>query len=316
MRLINFLYMLIGQTSEDSGKLTLDTVLDIAIRILNAEIVRVEDKPLTIRNFIIAIFVFVVGFYSVRFLSKWFTSRLVKKFRQDPALLATIQTLLFYVLILFVLFFSLSIANIPLTVFTVAGGALAIGIGFGSQNILKNFISGIILMLDRPIKVGDFIEIHDTFGEVENIGFRSTRLAAYGNVHRIFPNSIFLENDFINWTLMDPTVRISVRVGVAYGSDTEKVKELLLDAAKENEGVLKFPEPNVLFQDFGDSALIFDLYFTIRMQNLADRRKRESELRFAIDKKFRDGKVVIAFPQMDVHLHGATPVQLESNIKN
>lgn len=314
--MIRFLNIfLVGQTEAATDSLNWDSALELLIHILNAEIVRVEDKPLTIRNFIIAIFVFVVGFYFVRFFSKWFTSRLVTRFRQDPALLATIQTLMFYVLILFVLFFSLSIANIPLTVFTVAGGALAIGIGFGSQNILKNFISGVILMLDRPIKVGDFIEINGTFGEVEHIGFRSTRLAAYGNVHRIFPNSTFLETDFINWTLTDPTVRIYVRVGVAYGSDTKKVNDLLLESAVENEQVLKFPEPKVLFHDFGDSALVFDLYFSIRMKNLSDRRTIESEIRFAVDKKFRDGKVVIAFPQMDVHLHGATPVQLEANIQ-
>lgn len=207
--------------------------------------------------------------------------------------------------------FALSLANIPLTVFTVLGGALAIGVGFGSQNIVKNFISGIIIMFDRPMKVGDFVEIQGVFGEVQNIGFRATRILSFGNKHLIYPNSAFLENDFINWTLLDRQVRFHVGVGVAYGSDTKKVTELLTEAAQSHSRVLKNPAPRVLFQEFGDNSLVFEVYFSVRIQELADRKYIESEIRYKVDQLFRENNVVIAFPQRDLHIETLKPLEIK-----
>lgn len=185
------------------------------------------------------------------------------------------------------------------------------GIGFGSQNLVNNFLSGLILMFEQPIKVGDFIEVEGLFGEVEKIGARSTRIRAYGNKHIIVPNSSFLEKNVLNWTLADRFARLQVNVGVAYGSPVEKVRELLEKAAREEPKVISSKEPLVLFADFGDNALQFQLLFWIRLDDLNDRRVIESNVRFHIERIFREEGITIAFPQRDVHLDTTRPLQVE-----
>ena len=196
----------------------------------------------------------------------------------------------------------MKMANIPLTVFTVIGGALAIGFGFGSQNVVNNFISGVILMVERPVKVGDFVDVDGVFGSVDEIGMRSTRIKTFGNKHMIVPNSYFLEKNVLNWTLTDHFVRLPLRVGIAYGSDTEKAKELLLHAAQACKKVLNHKEQKVYFMDFADNSLNFELLVWIHLKDVMDRVEIESELRFKIDHLFREAGIVIAFPQRDVHL--------------
>lgn len=274
------------------------------------EIIHLEGQSVTVKSILIAFVFLGLGIYFSKKISRLFIERVVRRFQTDPGIVLTIQTISFYILITFIVLLSLTIAGIPLTIFTFAGGALAIGLGFGSQNILKNFISGIILMFDRPMRIGDFIEINETYGQVERIGFRATRLLTYGNIHVIFPNSTFLEQNFINWTLLNREIRISVRVGVAYGSDTNKVRELLTQAAAQHPRSLAANPPAVLFQDFGDNALIFDVFFSIKMMDLRDRRTVESEIRFEIDRLFREAEICIAFPQRDVHLDSLKPIEL------
>lgn len=288
-----------------------DAFWQALMHVWNIQISDVDGRPLTIGKLLIAIFVFVFGVFAVRFVTMITRKRVYARIVKEPSNVATLQTLTYYVLLAFLTLFSLSIANIPLTVFTVLGGALAIGVGFGSQNIVNNFISGIILMFDRPMKVTDFVEIQGTFGQVQKIGFRSTQILSFGNRHLIFPNSNFLQNDFVNWTLLDRLVRFNVSVGVAYGSDVEKVTTLLKEAANEHPRVMKKEEPTVIFRDFGDNSLVFDLYFTIRIQQLADRRLVESELRYNIDRLFRENDVVISFPQRDVHLDNLSPIEVK-----
>jgi small-conductance mechanosensitive channel len=195
-------------------------------------------------------------------------------------------------------------------VFTLAGGAIAIGIGFGSQKIVNNFISGLILLAERPIKVGDLIEVGETFGEVESIGARSTKIKSFDNFHIIVPNGAFLEQNVVNWTHSDNLVRVRLQVGVAYGSPTRRVEELIQQAVRELEEVVTPPEPIVLFDDFGDNALIFEALFWIIMKRPMDRRKALSAVRFRIDELFRENNIVIAFPQRDVHLDNLKPLQV------
>ena len=206
--------------------------------------------------------------------------------------------------------FALWVSEIPLTVFTLAGGAVAIGVGFGSQKIVNNFISGVILLAERPIKVGDLIEVGDTFGEVESIGARSTKIKSFDNFHIIVPNGAFLEQNVINWTHSDDMVRVRMKVGVAYGSPTRRVEELLLQAIRELDKAVIPPEPDVIFDDFGDNALIFEALFWIVMRRPMDRRKTLSDLRYRVDELFREAGIVIAFPQRDVHLDNLRPLQV------
>jgi len=206
---------------------------------------------------------------------------------------------------------SMRIIRIPLTAFAFVGGALAIGVGFGAQNLINNFISGFILMAERPIRVGDVIDIEGTFATVEDIGPRSTRIRTGDNIHVLVPNSSFLEKNIVNWTLSDKMVRAHITVGVAYGSPVRKVEELLLRSVGEDDKVLKHPKPLVLFKDFGDNALLFHLYFWVSMESLVERLIIESNVRFRIDDLFRESGIVIAFPQRDVHLDSLKPLELK-----
>lgn len=213
---------------------------------------------------------------------------------------------IFYIFAVAVLIITtLEFLNVPLTAFAFLSGAIAIGVGFGAQNIINNFISGWILMWERPIRIGDFLEIDSYRGTVEAINTRSTRIRRIDGVHMLIPNSKLLENNVINWTLIDRLTRTSVKVGVAYGSPCRKVEQLIEKAVDAQESILKEPKPVVIFEDFGDNALVFEVYFWVNATVERDLRRIRSDVRFAIDELFNESGVVIAFPQRDVHLDGA-----------
>ncbi|MDO8860845.1 mechanosensitive ion channel [Haliea sp. E1-2-M8] len=199
---------------------------------------------------------------------------------------------------------TLDLLSVPLAAFAFVSGAVAIGFGFGAQNIINNFISGWILMWERPIKIGDFLELGEARGTVESINTRSTRIRRVDGVHLLIPNSQLLETTVTNWTLEDDLVRTSIRVGVAYGSDVRLTESLLYQAANEHPDVLEEPVKLVLFDNFGDSALEFELNVWIHSTAERGLRMIRSDLRFRIDELFREQGIVIAFPQRDVHLGG------------
>jgi len=202
--------------------------------------------------------------------------------------------------------------SIPLTAFAFISGAVAIGVGFGAQNIINNFISGWILMTERPIRIDDFIEIEDMHGIVEGIGNRSTRIRRTDGVHLLVPNSKLLETTVINWTLIDNSIRSMVRVGVAYGSPVGKVRDLILQAVTEQPQVKPDPNASVIFEDFGDNALVFDAYFWRDAKSERDMRNVRSTIRFRIAELFEQHGIVVAFPQRDVHLDApkSIPIRL------
>ena len=204
---------------------------------------------------------------------------------------------------------TLDLLRIPLTAFAFISGAIAIGVGFGAQNIINNFISGWILMWERPIKIGDFLEMGELRGKVESINTRSTRIRRLDGVDVLIPNSFLLENSVINWTHKSHVVRTSVVVGVAYGSDVQQVTILLEKAADEYEGVLKEPERAVVFDAFGDSALIFELLFWANLSGERGLRTMRSDLRYRIDALFRENDITISFPQRDLHVDGSISIR-------
>jgi len=268
----------------------------------------VQDSPVTIGKMLMALVLVIAGVFVSRRLSRALARRLLARFGLDAGATATFQTLTFYLLLVLLFLYALQIVGIPLTVFTVLGGALAIAVGFGSQAILNNFISGLILMAERPIKVGDVIEVGGLYGTVEQIGPRSTRIRKGDNTHIIVPNSEFLEKNVVNWTLSDDVLRTEVTVGVAYGSPTERVRDLLHLAMRETDRILPEPEPEVMFDEFGDSALVFRALFWIRVLRPLDRSRIGSRLRYRIDALFREHGITIAFPQRDVHLDSTSPL--------
>ena len=274
------------------------------------ELAAVDDKPITVSKIVVGILLLVVGMSAARFASRFLGRRLLPRVGLDQGAAAAIQSLLFYVLVLTLGLVSLRIVNVPLTAFTIVGGALAIGVGFGSQNLINNFISGLILLMERPIRVGDLIEIGAILGLVEHIGPRSTRVRSADNVDIIVPNSTFLEKNVVNWTLSDDRYRAHVTIGLAYGSPTREAAKLIRRAVEEHGKTLKTPKAIVLFTEFGDNALVFEVHFWLRMRRIMDRKIVESDIRYRVDTLFREAGIVIAFPQRDIHFDAAKPVEV------
>jgi small-conductance mechanosensitive channel len=222
----------------------------------------------------------------------------------------TVQRVVFFALLILVAISALSLLRVPLTAFAFATGAIAIGVGFGAQNIVNNFISGWILMAERPIRIGDFVEVGGANGTVERIGTRSTRIRRVDGVHLLVPNSKLLEETVINWTLVDREIRARVSVGVAYGSPVRKVAELLDEIVCSHESIKEKPRPIVVFEDFGDSSLLFEAYFWCDVGGERELRAIRSDLRFRIDEVFAQNGIVIAFPQRDVHIDLLKPIDV------
>lgn len=280
------------------------------LEVWHYELTNVDGQPLTLHKIVVAIVVIVFGVYFSKYATRSIGRRLLPRLGVGRGTEAVLETVTLYLLIAFVIVFALSLANVPIAMFAVLGGALAIGVGFGSQNVVNNFISGIIIMLEQPIKPGDVVEVEGTFGRVESIGLRSTLIRTPNNTHIVVPNSAFLEKNVLNWTLSDETIRTAVTVGIAYGSPTREAQRLIHEAVKDQEKVLKTPEPVVLFTGFGDNALEFEVVFWLKLQEIIDRRVVESEVRYRIDELFREAGIVIAFPQRDLHIDNDRPLEI------
>ncbi len=291
--------------------ITVDFVFDILIKIWTFSIFSVDGNKITLGSLVVGVFLVLLAYSFARRLSQKTAEKIFTRFDIDESVRASLQQIGFYVLLIIFTLAILQFLNIPITVFTVLGSTLAIGIGFGSQNIVNNFISGLIIMLERPIRVGDAIEVGGIYGTVEEVGTRSTKVKATDNTHIVVPNSSFLEQNVLNWTLSDDVIRSKVSVGVAYGSDTQMVKNLLIQSVTEHEKVLSYPKPVVIFAEFGDNALNFDVYYYSKIQTFIQVREVASDIRFKIDALFALSDVVIAFPQRDIHIDAIKPIPVE-----
>jgi small-conductance mechanosensitive channel len=290
-----------------------EKVIYVLISIKNSltyKFVLAEGRYTTPFKILFGILILVVAFISARYLKNVLQKRFYEKARLEQGAQQAISSGVKYFIIGIAAITGLNVAGIPLRSLTIFAGAFGIGIGFGMQNIINNFISGLILFVERPIKIGDIVEIDKLYGTVEHIGARSTRVRSSQNTHIIVPNSSFLQNNVLNWTLSDNLIRTSIKVGVIYGSPTREVERLLYKAVCENEKVLKIPEPLLLFTDFGDNSLNFEVYFWVVVKRMFDRRRIESDIRYQIDNLFRDAGIVIAFPQRDVHLDSHKPIKV------
>jgi small-conductance mechanosensitive channel len=293
--------------SERSSK----TIKHVAENIWNFNLWSIDGRVVTVKKAVSSLLIIFLGIIITKSVCWLIRKRLLSYPRINENTASIIQKIIYYFLLVFVLLFGLRILKIPLTAFTFLGGALAIGIGFGTQTLMNNFISGFIIMAERPIRVGDLIQLEGNFATVEEVGVRCTRIRTADNVHILVPNSKFLDQNIINWTLSDKQVRVKITVGVLYGSPVRDVERLLLDAAEKHADVKKDPVPYVRFSDFGDNALIFDLYFRISMINLYERKRISSDIRFHIDEHFRNAGIVIAFPQRDIHLDTLKPLDIK-----
>ncbi|MBM4064261.1 MAG: mechanosensitive ion channel [Planctomycetes bacterium] len=265
-----------------------------------------EGRYTTPLKIIIALIVFGVSFFIARYIKNLLDKKVFHKLRLDRGARHTLSTMVRYAIVGIAILIGLTVAGIPLRSLAIFAGAFGIGIGFGMQNIISNFISGVILLIERPMRVGDVITLEDgALGTIEKFNARSTTITTPDGTTMTVPNSKFIESRITNWTHPVPQVRGCVKVGVAYGSDTLLVKKCLLEIARQNPNIRKYPEPFVRFAEFGDSALIFELYFW--SDDPGKRWFTQSELNFAIDEVFRKNKIEISFPQRDIHIRSIAP---------
>ncbi len=266
-------------------------------------------RSVTIGKVCLAVLMLAVGYWLAVLFSRLMERVAVKRLKVDPSRAGLIRRGVRGVLLVGLVVFSLVSVKIPLTIFAFLGGALAIGLGFGTQTLLKNFMSGIIILFDRPFRLGDVLEVGGSRGVVKSIGIHSSVIRVRDGTETLIPNSALLENNLTNWTYSDRKVRFTVSVGVAYGSDTRRVAQLLTEEAERHGLVQKEPAPQVLFKEFGDNAMIFELrYWADVIQH--DAGLIGSDLRHMIAGVFAESGIVLAFPQRDIHLDTARPLQV------
>ena len=232
---------------------------------------------------------------------RFLVQRLLTRTKLDPGLQFAIARIFGYAFVTLGFYVALVVNGVDLSSLAVVAGALGVGIGFGLQNIVNNIVSGLIILAERPVSLGDRIEVAGVAGQVSKITLRSTIVVTNDNISVIVPNSELIMHPVTNWSHGDPKVQLRVPVGVAYGTDVEKLRRVLLEVAAENPKVLSNPEPIVYFESFGDSSLNFEL--GVWTQELAHRpRLFRSDINFAIERKLRENDIEIPFPQRVVHL--------------
>jgi small-conductance mechanosensitive channel len=239
----------------------------------------------------------------------WFSSRTKRflfnrflvKSGLDRALQYAIAQIVSNLVLVIGIFIVLENTGIHLGALTVFAGAVGVGVGFGLQNIASNFISGLVILAERPITIGDRVEVAGVAGQVQQIRARSTVILTNDNIAMIVPNTKFIDSPVTNWTFGDPRVRFRVPIGVAYGSDVNKVRDALIAAGRSNSHVLEDPAPSVFLKQFGESSIDFEL--VVWSSEMSHRPSRfKSDLNFAIEEKLREAGIKIPFPQRDLHI--------------
>ncbi len=267
---------------------------------LNAPLFSLGGDPVTVVGILVLVVIIsatllVAGRLRSMF-ERWFSS--ISSVEETT--LHTMGALIRYTVVFMGFYIALRSVGVQLDSLLVVLGAIGVGIGFGLQNIANNFVSGLILLSERPVKLGDIVDVGGVLGTVERIGIRATTLRGFDQTQSIVPNGDLISQVVTNWTLDDKRVRIDFTVGVAYGSDTRLVEETIRELLAEHELVLETPEARVMFVEFGDSSLNFRILAYV--PNVSDRLTTLSDLHFAIDEAFRSKDVEIPFPQRDLHL--------------
>ncbi len=271
------------------------------------------SSSITVGKITTVILILTLGLWAASFVSARISLLLGRHFEMNNTAVTLLDRGLYITSVIVLILLALDIVNIPLTMFAFLGGAIAIGIGFGAQNLINNFISGLILLIERPISLGDLVEVEGIRGRVGNIGARCSRIRRADGIDMLVPNSAFLEKNVTNLTLTDTRLRMSIRVGVDYGSPLREVSRLLEQVVVGHGKVLDDPPPLILFEDFGDNALMFVLDFWVNVTAQADFRVVASDLRYMIERQFREAGIAIAYPQRNVHLDQMRPFEVVIN---
>lgn len=268
-------------------------------------------RSITIGKVLAALLAFIAGIATCLLLARLICSLLVKRFKWSESNARILRRWLLTVEFVLLGIIVLAWARIPLTVFAFFGGAIAIGAGFAMQTLLKNLMSGVMILGERPFRPGDFVEIDGITGTVMDIGIRASTIRDINGIETIVPNASFIEQNLTNWTYSSSRVRFTVRVGVAYGAPIKRVIELLESAAQRHGLILRDPAPEVVFEDFGNDAQVFALSYWLEMGPNVTARIVASDIRRMIEHSFTENGIIIAFPQRDVHLDITQPVQVK-----
>lgn len=268
--------------------------------LINLEILKTENIEITALSVLIVFLIFGVTFALLKIIRSFF-NRYINKNLLERRSYWSIYLILRYVVWVIVFVLILETSGVKISILLASVTALLVGVGFGIQQLFSDVASGIVLIFERNLQMNDIIELDDgTVGKVIHIGLRTSKLKTRDDVILVVPNSKFVNDTIINWSQMDYNTRFSVKVGVAYGSDTKLVTNILLECALKNKSISAQPKPFVRFSDFGDSSLDFQVFFWVREPFLVEQAK--SELRYAIDDEFRKHGVQIPFPQRDLHI--------------
>ena len=267
------------------------------LEILKFKLIDTDSIAFTIGNLIVLIAALIFASIFLKIVRRLITRKLPQ---EDKNKFISVFQFIGYVVYVLVFMFTLDYSGVNMNVFFTASAALFVGVGFALQTFFQDIISGILMILDQSLHVGDIIEVDGKVGEVKEIKLRTTRMVTRNDRVMVIPNHKFMTEALFNWTQNKVTNREQVDVGVAYGSDVQLVKRLLEDSVKDIPGIIESEGVTVLFNDFGDSSLDFSLYFYVQNGLLSPRVK--SDLRFKIDELFRLHKVSIPFPQRDVHI--------------
>ncbi|MGE5811175.1 MAG: mechanosensitive ion channel family protein [Ignavibacteria bacterium] len=264
-------------------------------------VIKIGETELTLWTLVYLFFLLFLLIFITGKIRRWVIYKLLSKSKTDLGVRIAVGTIIRYIILVIGFVIALQTVGIDLSTLTILAGALGVGIGFGLQNITNNFVSGIIILFERPIKVGDRIEVGEIRGDVVRISMRSTEVVTNDNISIIVPNSEFISSTVINWSHIDRNVRLNFPIGVSYKSDPEQVRKTLLQVADENPGVLKEPKSDVLIDEFGENSIYFNLRVWTR-EYINRPGVLKSQLYYEILKKFRQNNIEIPFPQRDIHI--------------
>lgn len=267
--------------------------------ILGYTLVNTDKLTITLYSLLMAVVIILITSLMLGLIKRIFRRTLFKK-DIDPAKGHFVYQLIKYLIWIIAIILVLDTLGVKITLLLAGSAALLVGIGLGLQQVFRDMISGLFLLFEGNLKLGDVVELDGIIGVVKEIGFRTTTIESRDNIILIIPNSKFIGENVINWSHIEKTTRFHVNVGVAYGSNVDKVTRVLLECARDHQKITNDPEPFVRFYDFGNSSLDFQLFFwtdyAFRVENI------KSDLRFEIDRKFRANNITIPFPQRDVHM--------------
>jgi small-conductance mechanosensitive channel len=287
---------------------TLQTTKQFCVKVWNTELF----GSVTIGSILLLLILFASVIIVERIVQKQLIRRFLSRTKLQPSLQFGLSRIIGYTLIAVGFYVAFQLVGVDLSSLAIIAASVGVGVGFGLQNIINNFVSGIIILAERPISIGDRIEVAGVAGRVTKIQLRSTTVVTNDNITMIVPNADFISNTVTNWSHGDPKVRIRVPVGVAYGSDLKLLQQLLLEAAGEHPKALRDPSPVVLFNEFGDNSLNFELGVWTQEMTAAPIHFT-SEMNFIIEQKLRENDIEIPFPQRDLHVRSGLPAAAEAS---